>query len=65
MRRYGLLEPHIKMLGTNVYKWYKRVKKGVYCLSEEGKKALDDEQYFDVVAYYKKKWREKNNEFTG
>ena len=65
LRRYGLLEPHIKMLGTNVYKWYKRVKKGVYCLSEEGKKALDDEQYFDIVAYYKKKWREKNNEFTG
>ncbi len=65
LRRYGLLEKQIKMLGTNVYQWYKRVKKGVYCLSEEGKKALGQEQYGDVVAYYKKKWSEKNNELIG
>ena len=45
------------MLGTNVYQWYERVSRGVYRLSEEGKKALEQKEYKEVVAYYQKKWK--------
>lgn len=57
LREIGLSEKHIKMLGTNVYQWYQRVSRGVYCLSCEGKKALEEQEYHKVVEYYRKKWR--------
>ena len=57
LRKNNVTESHIKMLGTNVYQWYERVSRGVYRLSEEGKKALEQKEYKEVVAYYQKKWK--------
>ena len=50
-------ESHIKMLGTNVYQWYERVKRGIYRLSEYGKKALEQKEYKEFVTYYTQKWK--------
>lgn len=57
LRDMGLLEGHIKMLGTNIYQWYQRVNRGVYCLSCEGKKVLEEQDYKQVIQYYQNKWK--------
>lgn len=59
LRELGLSEKHIKMLSTNVYHWYQRISRGVYGLSDEGKKALEEQEYCQVVEYYRKKWKNK------
>ena len=40
---------------SNVYHWFERVEKGVYRLSEEGRKALEEPDYEKVIEYYRKK----------
>ncbi|MEI3524603.1 MAG: DUF2161 family putative PD-(D/E)XK-type phosphodiesterase [Anaerotignum sp.] len=40
---------------NNVYHWFERVEKGVYRLSEEGRKALEEPDYEKVIEYYRKK----------
>lgn len=57
LRKNNIEESHIKMLGTNVYQWYERVNRGVYRLSEKGKKALEQKEYEKVILYYQKKWK--------
>ena len=41
------------LLSKNYDKWFKRVEKGVYALSEKGKEALENEDYAKVVAFYR------------
>ncbi|MBQ5589933.1 MAG: hypothetical protein IIU70_07310, partial [Anaerotignum sp.] len=40
-------------LSRNYDKWFQRVEKGVYALSEKGKEALENEDYAKVVSFYR------------
>jgi len=42
------------MLPKNLYGWFAKVKTGVYALSDEGRAALDDPQFAEIVAHYRK-----------
>ena len=53
LRERGL-EDSVGILSRNYDKWFKRVEKGVYALSEKGKEALENEEYAKVVAFYRK-----------
>ena len=48
------MEDYVGILSRNYDKWFKRVEKGVYALSEKGKEALEHEDYAKVVAFYRK-----------
>lgn len=48
------------MLRRNYYGWFEQPKKGVYCLTEEGRKGM--EQYPSVAAFYLKKLHKKSEE---
>ena len=48
------MEDYAGILSRNYDKWFKRVEKGVYALSEKGKEALEYEDYAKVVAFYRK-----------
>lgn len=43
------------LLSRNYDRWFERVSKGVYTLSETGKAALEAADYAEVVAFYRKK----------
>ena len=47
------LEDCVGLLSKNYDKWFKRVEKGVYALSEKGKEALENEDFAKVVAFYR------------
>ena len=47
------LEDYVGIFMKNYDKWFKRVEKGVYALSEKGKEALENEDYTKVVAFYR------------
>ena len=53
LRERGL-EDSVGILSRNYDKWFKRVEKGVYALSEKGQDALENEDYAKVVAFYRK-----------
>ena len=52
LRERGM-EDSISLLSRNFYRWFQRVEKGVYTLSEEGKRALENEDYAKAVAFYR------------
>ena len=52
LRERGM-EDYVGLLSRNYDKWFKRVEKGVYALSEKGKEALENEEYEKVVAFYR------------
>lgn len=56
LREKGL-EDCVGIFIKNYDKWFKRVEKGVYVLSEKGQEALENEDYAKVVAFY----RNENN----
>ncbi|WP_317854306.1 DUF2161 family putative PD-(D/E)XK-type phosphodiesterase [Chakrabartyella piscis] len=41
------------LVQSNPYKWYRRVEKGVYTLSEEGKLALEEATHQKIVKWYR------------
>lgn len=47
------MEDYVGILSRNYDKWFKRVEKGVYALSEKGKEALENEDYAKVVSFYR------------
>ena len=47
------MEDCVGLLSKNYDKWFKRVEKGVYALSEKGKEALENEDYAKAVAFYR------------
>ena len=47
------LEDCVGLLSKNYDKWFKRVEKGVYALSEKGIEALENENFAKVVAFYR------------
>ena len=52
LRERGM-EDYIGILSRNYDKWFRRVEKGVYALSEKGKEALGNEDYAKVVSFYR------------
>lgn len=58
LRAYGV-EDAARLLGRNYDKWFLRVEKGVYALSDIGKAALDTEEYAQAVAFYRCRAAEK------
>ena len=50
IRDFGCPDNTNSILNTNSYFWFRKVGRGVYELSEEGKKALDDPQFARVLA---------------
>ena len=48
------MEDYVGILSRNYDKWFKRVEKGVYALSEKGQEALKNEDYAKAVAFYRK-----------
>ena len=47
------MEDCVGLLSKNYDKWFRRVEKGVYALSEKGKEALENEDFAKVVAFYR------------
>lgn len=54
LRENGM-EELVGLLSRNYDRWFVRVEKGVYALSETGKAALEAEDYARVVAFYRKR----------
>ena len=52
LRERGM-EDYVGILSRNYDKWFKRVEKGVYALSEKGQEALENEDYAKAVAFYR------------
>lgn len=59
-RELSSAEKPESILQTNCYKWFERIKKGTYVLSTEGKNALEDLYFSDLVAFYRKEVNNKN-----
>lgn len=57
LRELGLSEKQIKILGSNFYGWFQRVKRGIYCLSEAGRNALSEKRMEEIILYYRNKWK--------
>ena len=53
LRERGM-EDCVGVLSKNFDKWFQRVEKGVYTLSEKGREALENEDYAKAVAFYRK-----------
>lgn len=47
------MEDYIGLLSRNYDKWFKRVEKGVYSLSDKGKEELENADYAKAVAFYR------------
>ena len=52
LRERGM-EDYVGILSRNYDKWFKRVEKGVYALSEKGQEALENEDYAKAVVFYR------------
>ena len=61
LREIGL-EELTPLLSRNYDKWFQRVEKGVYTLSENGREALSQEDYTRVVAFYREELSRSRNE---
>lgn len=53
LRERGM-EDYVGICIKNYDKWFQRVEKGVYALSEKGREALEKEEYAKAVAFYRK-----------
>ncbi len=54
LKELGYDKSEYSVLYNNFYKWFTKIEKGVYCISEEGEKALINEEYKNVVEFYSK-----------
>lgn len=61
LRERGLEEMTV-LLSRNYEKWFARVGKGVYALSEKGKNELEQADYAKVVAFYRQEPPERKEE---
>lgn len=58
LRERGL-EDAIGICSRNYDRWFRRVAKGVYALSEIGKEALESEDYRKIAAFYRGEWEKE------
>ena len=54
IRDYNCHKNTAHMLPRNLYNWFTKVEKGVYALSDNGRAALKDPQFAEIVAHYRK-----------
>ncbi|MCL2573464.1 MAG: DUF2161 family putative PD-(D/E)XK-type phosphodiesterase [Defluviitaleaceae bacterium] len=54
IKKYNCIDHSWRLLNANYYNWFMKIEKGIYSLSEDGKNALTDPNYAEVVAYYRK-----------
>ena len=54
LREFGYDKKEYSIIYKNYYSWFKKEGKGVYSLSDEGKKILENDEYSKVVEFYKK-----------
>ncbi len=55
--KYGFDIKTTKYLHTNFFRWYKKVGKGTYQLTKEGKEVLKSEEYSNAVKYFEEKYQ--------
>lgn len=53
LKEWDLADGYAAILRRNYYHWFKRVEKGVYTLSDEGRQALREADYQKTVAFYR------------
>ncbi len=53
IKKYELTDNVSSILRQNYYKWFSKVEKGTYTLSETGKMTLDNDMYLEIINYYK------------
>lgn len=53
LKEWGLTDGYAAILSRNYYRWFQRVEKGIYALSEEGRRALLEEDYRKTVEFYR------------
>lgn len=58
LREKGM-EDCIGICSRNYDRWFKRVAKGVYALSDIGKEALESEDYKKIAAFYRGAWEKE------
>ncbi len=54
--KYGFDIKTTQYLHTNFFRWYKKVGKGIYELSKEGKEILKSAEYINAVRYFEEKY---------
>lgn len=59
-RELSSAEKPDSVLSTNYYKWFERIKKGTYTLSLEGRSALENSEFRDLIDFYRKEVENKN-----
>lgn len=58
LKEWGLTDGYAAILSRNYYRWFRRVEKGVYTLTDEGRNALTDGDYRKAVEFYRKEGEE-------
>lgn len=58
LKEQGLTDGYAGILSRNYYRWFRRVGKGIYALSEEGRRALEEEDYQKTVEFYRNEGEE-------
>lgn len=53
LKDWGLVDGYAAILSRNYYRWFRRVAKGCYTLSEEGQHAILEEDYRKTVEFYR------------
>lgn len=57
LREINIGKEYTPILSSSAYNWFKRVSKGVYTLSGDGKKAIASNEHKEIVEYYINKYR--------
>ena len=59
LKENGYSQKEYSILYRNYYGWFKKTGRGTYELSEDGKRALEKEEYMPLVKYYREKAENK------
>ena len=60
LRELGYEKGTYSILYKNYYKWFEKVEKGIYGISETGRKAVNDDKYKNIAEYYLNKFNSQN-----
>ena len=61
LKELGYEPKAYSILYKNYYKWFEKAEKGVYCVSETGRQALDEPQYSAIVKFYRESFKTKSD----
>ena len=59
LKENGYSQKEYSILYRNYYGWFKKTGRGTYELSEDGKRALEKEEYMPLIKYYREKAENK------